>query len=305
MNIGNNNSSVCANCGKEGSDDEINNTCNKCKQVVYCNAACKKKHRSKHKKQCERRVAELHDIELFKQPPPAEDCPICFLRIPELYSGWRYQSCCGKVICSGCLHAPVYDNQGNEVVEKKCAFCRTPAAYSEEEASQIVNKRAEVGDPIAIYNVGNFYTDGSWGFPQDHIKAIELWQKAGELGYAKAYGNIGHVYELGSKEVEVDMNKAKYYFELAARGGDIKARHNLGHMEGRKGDRDRTLMHLMIAVKGGNNESLNTIQTLYLKGFTSKEVYTKALQSYQEYLSEIKSDQRDKAAAFDEEYRYY
>ena len=30
------------------------NTCNKCKSVKYCNAACKKKHRQKHKKQCER-----------------------------------------------------------------------------------------------------------------------------------------------------------------------------------------------------------------------------------------------------------
>jgi len=43
--VDNNNASVCANCGKEGSSDEINNTCNKCKQVKYCNAACKKKHR--------------------------------------------------------------------------------------------------------------------------------------------------------------------------------------------------------------------------------------------------------------------
>ena len=33
---------------------------------------CKKKHRHKHKKQCERRVAELHDEVLFKQPPPPE-----------------------------------------------------------------------------------------------------------------------------------------------------------------------------------------------------------------------------------------
>ena len=52
--------SVCANCGKEGND--INNLCNKCKQVKYCNAACKKKHRSKHKKACEehqRLAAEL------------------------------------------------------------------------------------------------------------------------------------------------------------------------------------------------------------------------------------------------------
>lgn len=33
--------------------------------------------------------------------------------------------------------------------------------------------------------------------------------------------------------------------------------------------------------------------------------YKKALQSYQEYLSEIKSPQRDKAAAARENYRYY
>ena len=38
---------ICANCGKE----VINpNTCNKCKAATYCNASCKKKHRSKHKK---------------------------------------------------------------------------------------------------------------------------------------------------------------------------------------------------------------------------------------------------------------
>ena len=42
---------VCANCGKEGSD--VNNICNKCKKATYCNAACKKKHRHKHKKDCE------------------------------------------------------------------------------------------------------------------------------------------------------------------------------------------------------------------------------------------------------------
>ena len=49
---------TCANCGKEGG---TLNTCNKCKMVKYCNAACKKKHRSKHKKACEKRVVDLHD----------------------------------------------------------------------------------------------------------------------------------------------------------------------------------------------------------------------------------------------------
>ena len=44
---------ICANCGKESNSSDMN-TCNKCKSVKYCNAACKKKHRQKHKKQCER-----------------------------------------------------------------------------------------------------------------------------------------------------------------------------------------------------------------------------------------------------------
>ena len=65
---------VCANCGKEGSNLNI---CNKCKEATYCNAACKKKHRSKHKKQCERRVGEFHDEALFREPPPPHgDCPL-------------------------------------------------------------------------------------------------------------------------------------------------------------------------------------------------------------------------------------
>ena len=40
---------ICANCGKAGSD--VTNTCIKCKSVMYCNAACKKRHRHKHKKE--------------------------------------------------------------------------------------------------------------------------------------------------------------------------------------------------------------------------------------------------------------
>ena len=86
--------SICANCGKEGAT----NSCNKCKMVKYCNAVCKKKHKTKHKKACERRVTELHDIELFKQPPSIKgDCPICYLRIPTHGDGSRYKTCCGKL----------------------------------------------------------------------------------------------------------------------------------------------------------------------------------------------------------------
>ena len=77
-----NNITICAACGKEEGDKESMNICNKCKMVHYCNVACKKKHKSKHKKKCERRVAELHDEALFKDHLPREDCPICMLPLP-------------------------------------------------------------------------------------------------------------------------------------------------------------------------------------------------------------------------------
>ena len=304
-----NNISVCVNCGKEG--DNINNICNKCKKATYCNATCKKKHRSKHKKQCEehlrlaaQRAAELHDEELFKQPPPKEDCPICFVRLPTLDAGWTYMPCCGKGICTGCMLAPVYDNQGNKVDNQKCAFCRVPTPKSGEEAIERMAKRVKADDPVAIYNLGVCHRDGSYGYPQDYTKALELWHRAGELGYAIAYGNIGVAYHYG-RGVEIDNKKANYYYELSAMGGNEVARFNLCNVEMTAGNMDRALKHHMIAIRSGHSDSLDKIKELYSLGHASKDDYTKALQSYQAYVAEIKSDQRDKAAAADDDYRYY
>ena len=301
--------SVCANCGKEDSD--VNNICNKCKKVKYCNAACKKKHRHKHKKDCEEHIrlaaeqaAKLHDEELFKQPPPKEDCSICFMRMPSIGTGGKYFSCCGKTICSGCMHAPVYDDQGNEVDNKTCPFCRTPSPSTDEEIIARIKKLIEAGDAHAMHNLGYCYRDGMYGFPQDYIKALELYHRAGNLGSAESYNNIGVAYDNG-RGVEVDKKKAEHYFELAAMQGDSTARYNLGEMEEKADNMERALKHYMIAVKDGDDDSLKQIQLFYSNGQASKEDYTKALQLYQVYLGEIKSKQRDEAAAAREEYRYY
>jgi len=291
---------ICANCGKEGA----NNSCNKCKMVKYCNAACKKKHRTKHKKACERRVAELRDIELFKQPPPSEeDCPICFVRLPTMGTGLRYKSCCGKVICSGCIHAPVYDNQGNARKDKICAFCRVPSSVTDEEIIKRLQKRVDAGDVEAIRNLGCIYSDGMLGLPQDYVKALELYHRAAELGYDEAYNSIGNAYMYG-EGVKKDEKKARHYFELAAMRGSPNARHNLGIFEDKRGNMERALKHHMIAVTFGHHNSLKQIQKLYSKGHTTKDDYTKALRAYQEYLNEVKSSQRDKAAAAREDYKY-
>ena len=280
--------STCANCGKEGSD--VTNTCNKCKEVMYCNAACKKKHRHKHKKECERRVAELHDETLFKQPPPLDDCPICFLRMPMLTQVQVYMECCGKLICDGCIYAVALrdDNQ-------LCPFCRAPVMIKEE--------KVELNDAIAIRNLGVFYDRGLYGLAQNRAKALEYWHRAAKLGSVNAYHNIGNAYYNGNG-VEVDKKKANQYYELAAMSGDVSARYNLGVLEKQAGNVDRTLKHYMIAVEGGSKKSLENIKVLYTEGYVAKDDYAKALRSYQAYLDDIKSEQRDQAAA-DGRCQYY
>jgi len=262
MSIDDNTVSVCANCGKEG--DDVNNICNKCKMVKYCNAVCKKVHKKKHKKECEeyiklaaekhkeelRIAAQLHDEKHFKQPPPEEDCPICFLLLPTLATGTKYMMCCGKTICSGCCYAPVYDNKGNEVVKKICPFCRSARHKSNDELVERLDKRVDMDDPIAIYTIGNYYRDGLYGFPQDHTKALELYHQAGELSFARSYTSIGYAYDNG-EGVEVDKEKAKHYYELAAMGGDINARHNLGIDESREA-RFEAFFDQCLSVKNAN-----------------------------------------------------
>jgi len=288
---------ICANCGKDGNLK----ACTACNMVKYCNRDCQIAHRPQHKKECKKRTRELHDEKLFKQPPP-DDCPICFLRMPSIFKGWRYQPCCGKVICSGCFHAPVYDYQGNKV-NQVCPFCRVPAP-TEEESNVRSMKRVAASDPIAIYNLGCYYRDGMHGFQQDHTKALEFYHRAAELGYTRSYCSIGNAYYYG-RGVERDAKKASYYTKLAALEGDVPARNNLGVEEIKAGNIDRAIKHYIIAVRGGYADCLNKIKRLYSNGHATKDDYTQSLRAYQEYLGEIKSVQRDKAAAFNKMYEYY
>ena len=79
------------------------------------------------------------DDSLFAQPPPMDDCLVCFLRLPS--NGQRmYQSCCGKTICIGCIHAVKERTKPGK--RPLCPFCRTPNARTNPEAMERLNKRA-------------------------------------------------------------------------------------------------------------------------------------------------------------------
>ena len=136
--------------------------------------------------------------------------------------------------------------------------------------------------------------------PQDSAKAVEFWHKAGKLGY----NNVGHAYYNGNG-VERDKKMATHHYELSAMEGIVTARHNLGVNEENAGNFDRALKHYMIAVRGGHTKALKEIKDMFMNGHVAKDHYANALRSHQAYLNEIKSDQRDEAAALYDDFSYY
>ena len=279
----------CAACGKGGDDLKA---CTACKLVKYCNASCQGGHWSKHKKECKKRAAELKDEALFKQPPPREECDICMLTLPIAVEERKYQPCCGKVLCYGCIRAAyMADNR------RLCPFCRTPEATSQGETLERIQKRAEIDDAEAIYSLGCLYKRGDMGLPQDYDRAMELWLRSGELGHAMSYSKIGTAYYNG-QGAERDVKKAIHYYELAAMVGDECARHNLGCMEKDAGNNmSRATKHWMIAAGAGYDNSLTNIRACFMDGYATKEDFEKALRSHKEAKDEMRSDQREAATA--------
>ena len=294
LNIGSNDNeetiTICAACGKEGDGDGMN-SCNKCDLVVYCNVSCKKKHRSRHKKKCEKRAAELYDEKLFREPTPCEECPICFLPMPLNLSQSAFESCCGKLICNGCIYA-MRETGGENM--KLCPFCKTPNAKSQEEEVERIKKLMKKGNAYAFYQLAWYYRDGIRRLPQDMARANELCLRAGELGCAEAYYNLGIRYENG-RGVEVDKKKAKHYYELAAINGSIESRHNLGCAEYEAGNYQRAYKHFIIAARAGCKESLDVVKGGYTVGIVTKDEYANTLRAYQKSQDEMKSEARDKA----------
>ena len=293
--------STCANCGK-GKESSIDlKSCAACKLVKYCSRDCQIAHRPQHKKECKKRAAEIHDEKLFEEPPLQEDCPICMIRLPTLDTGRTYMACCGKSICSGCVHG--FQSRVTKKEHDVCPFCRTPAPATNEEIVKRNEKRIDMNDSVGMLSIGCMYRDGDCGLPQDHAKALEFWHRAGELGCAEAHYSIGIAYYIG-RGVERDKKRAVHYFELAAMEGDVEARHNLGIEEENGGDINRALKHWMISARFGSTDSLNSIKLMNKNGDATKNDHDKAIKAYQAFIDEIKSDQRDKAAAVHDN-RYY
>ena len=286
---------VCASCGIAEIDEIKLKTCTACKLVRYCSVECQKKHRPQHKRACNKRMAEMRDELLFKQPESSSwgDCPICCLPLPLDPQKSTLMACCSKTICKGCDYANIIRQLGLLIPqEPSCAFCREPGFKTDEEVDAMLMKRIEKNDPEAMQQMG-----GKRHGQGDYSSAFEYYTKAAELGDATAHYNLSIMYRLG-QGVEKDEKKHVYHLEEAAIGGNVDARHNLAVIEERYGRMERAVKHWIIAASMGDKESMKVLWKLHAKGMVKKENLTATFRAHQAAVDAAKSPQREEAKKF-------
>jgi TPR repeat protein len=281
--------------------------------VSYCNAECQRTHWPKHKKLCKQRSAELYDEALFKDPPPKEDCPICFLPMPNQLIACislplatlssvpvhdfaiankelankateEYYQCCGKSICRGCIYS--FCESGNI---GKCPFCNSDRAdkTDEEQVAELM-KRVDVNDAGAMTVLGSYNYHGKLGLLRDREKAMELYARAAELGSSEAHFALGFCHSKGG-----DLKKTKFQYEAAAMAGHESARYNLGCKEYESGDLERAVKHWMIAASAGHCDAMDTLLIAFEQGAVSRESIETTVAAYNNSCAEMRSEARD------------
>jgi len=290
--------------------------CKSCMLVKYCNPTCQRNHWPKHKKLCKQLAAELRDEALFKDPPPKEDCPICFLPMPgklincvslppatlsfvpihvfavanEGFAQMEteeYFTCCGKCICKGCVHS--LRKSGNH---GKCPYCNSDrVGKTDEEMVEEILKRVEANDAVGMGMLGSYYCHGYLGLQQDDNKAIELWTRAADLGSKKAHISLYDVYEYSDLG---DTRKAKFYLEAAAMAGHEGARNDIGHLEFLQfNNTDQAIKHWIIAASAGSYLAMHNLLVALKEGRVSRETIDPTLTAYNTSCGEMRSEARD------------
>ena len=293
----------CASCGVAEVDDIKLKECDACDLVRYCSDKCQQDHRPYHDASCKERATELREEVLFRQPESRNfgDCPICFLPHPIDQRKSALQSCCGKLICEGCLYA----NKKRELEERlkpMCLFCRHPEPKTPAEAITNIMKRIEANDPIALYFMGTHrYQEG------DYEGACEYWKKAAELGDAESHFKLATCY-LAGEGVEKDEKRELYHWEEAAIGGHPEARFHLGFFrEFSNGGAEIAVKHLIIGANLGHDDSIKALKGCYITALKmgvagyeliSKEDFAAALRAHQAAVDATKSPHREAAAKF-------
>jgi hypothetical protein len=243
---------------------------------------------------------ETKGADLFAPLPPTDDCAICLVPLSRMAPNSGYFACCGNLICVGCVEeslALIKKQNGKNT----CAFCREPQPSSDREYNRQLEARALKNDHMALMNLGLCFMNGSYGLPQDDLKALDYWIRAVEHGSDQACTRIGNSYDDGHS-VAIDKKRAALFERVGALRGDILALHNIGISEYDSGNHEAGIRHWKIAAEGGSQPSLDVLKKIYNdadgempgKEFISKEYLESTYRACHKAQMEVKSEEREK-----------
>jgi len=148
-------------------------------------------------------------------------------------------------------------------------------------------RKASDGDCApALVNLG-YAHDLGMGVPLDQTRAAEFYQRAAELGNPVAAYNLGRKYFTGTNGLPLDWAASQKYLQRAAEDGLLAAQHLLGQLLLEQGKSAEALVWFNLAAEHGYIPSMYSLATLLHyggKGITQN--LPKAVQWYQRAAAE-------------------
>lgn len=254
--------------------------------------------------------------DLFAEPPPAEDCPICMHPFPCENQKQVYMDCCGQMICWGCIK--------RHEKSSTCPFCRLPKSKSASGWWSQLKKRMQCNDARAFHQA---YSHSSLHSCVQEEKGIEFSQisdsfallclcRAAELGLSCSIFDLFVMHGKGNDLIEKDQGKAMLFLEAAAWKGYIPARYHLGDRKYRRGNGLEALpvneitiffkkekdihffdsaLHFSMAAACGHKKSVDSLIEMQNKNIICEEDLTRSMSSYRQCKQEEWSEEREDA----------
>ena len=215
---------------------------------------------------------ELADKDLFSPIAELEECPICFVPMPHDHGELTFMPCCGKTICSGCIHA---HNKVARTIDVPCEFCRTDAFATAQETADAMQRLADGGSIEAVSALGDMYAAVAKGNLSGNVKvadpgqrALQLLLEAAERGHIFSVYALAQLYNEG-KVAKKDSARAEKLAAAAAKLGYLQAHLLLGTMyfeETPQQDDElcprKSRNHYIFAARNGHSKAMTLMRIL-------------------------------------------
>ena len=227
---------VCSNCETLQTETHKLIRC-PCHSVRYCNKDCQKKHRTQHKKECRRLLAEkkMKKTKQITAKPPQEEeqeqgerkehnatetttndqeeerdeCPICLEMIPKIDAYFTRFVCCGNG-----LHDHCAEDLKSTKIGDNCPLCRAKAPTTKKETIKQLRPWVKKKIAWAQALIAGKYDRGE-GVKQSYGTARKYYDLAAQQGNIGSMFNLGKLYHYGFG-VEQSYDRAFEYYEQAA-----------------------------------------------------------------------------------------